>query len=96
MSHALAICNDHGFTVVAFGHGSSTQAVQSGLSIDLTNMTAILPVSPEDMDATIEAGVTREQLNEHLRDTGLFLPIDVGAHAKLRSCHGADIGAAGW
>ncbi|SNR75533.1 FAD-binding oxidoreductase [Puniceibacterium sediminis] len=87
VSDALAICHEHGFPVVAFGHGSSiegqTQAVHGGLSIDLTAMTAILRVSPEDMDATVECGVTRQQLNEHLRDTGLFLPIDVGAHATL-------------
>ncbi|WP_372834029.1 FAD-binding oxidoreductase [Puniceibacterium confluentis] len=87
VSQALAICHAHRFPVVAFGHGSSiegqTQAVQGGLCLDLTRMTAILRVSAGDMDATVEAGVTRQQLNTHLRDTGLFLPIDVGAHATL-------------
>lgn len=85
VSRALALCHAHDFPVVAFGHGSSiegqTQAVQGGLSIDLTRMTRVLRVSAEDMDATVEAGVTRQQLNEELRATGLFLPIDVGAHA---------------
>ncbi len=87
VSDALAICNAHGFPVVAFGHGSSiegqTQAVRGGLSIDLTGMAQILRVSAQDMDATMQCGVTRQQLNTHLRDTGLFLPIDVGAHATL-------------
>jgi len=87
VSAALAICNAHGFPVVAFGHGSSiegqTQAVKGGLCIDLTRLTRILRVSAADMDATVEAGVTRQALNEYLRDTGLFLPIDVGAHATI-------------
>ncbi|WP_172328739.1 FAD-binding oxidoreductase [Mangrovicoccus sp. HB161399] len=87
VSDALAICHAHGFPVVAFGHGSSiegqTQAVQGGLSLDLTQMTKVLRVSAPDMDATVEAGCTRQQLNEDLRETGLFLPIDVGAHATM-------------
>ncbi|WP_108261360.1 FAD-binding oxidoreductase [Mangrovicoccus ximenensis] len=87
VSDALAICHAHGFPVVAFGHGSSiegqTQAVMGGLSLDLTRMAKVLRVSAEDMDATVEAGCTRQQLNEDLRDTGLFLPIDVGAHATM-------------
>lgn len=87
VSDALAICNAAGFPVVAFGHGSSiegqTQAMRGGLSIDLTQMTRILHVSADDMDAIVEAGVTRQDLNTHLRDTGLFLPIDVGAHATI-------------
>ncbi len=87
VSAALAICHEHRFPVVAFGHGSSiegqTQAVQGGLSLDLTRMTKVLRVSAPDMDATVEAGCTRQQLNEDLRETGLFLPIDVGAHATM-------------
>lgn len=87
VSSALAICHAHDFPVVPFGHGSSiegqTQAVRGGLCIDLTRMDRILRVSPEDMDATVEAGVTRQALNEHLRATGLFLPIDVGTHATM-------------
>ncbi|WP_138466422.1 FAD-binding oxidoreductase [Poseidonocella sp. HB161398] len=87
VSEALAICHAHRFPVIAFGHGSSiegqTQAVQGGLSLDLTRMTRVLRVSAPDMDATVEAGCTRQELNEYLRDTGLFLPIDVGAHATM-------------
>ncbi|MBE3636667.1 FAD-binding oxidoreductase [Mangrovicoccus algicola] len=87
VSAALAVCHAHRFPVTAFGHGSSiegqTQAVAGGLSLDLTRMTGILRVSAPDMDATVEAGCTRQQLNAHLRDTGLFLPIDVGTHATM-------------
>ncbi|WP_428929445.1 FAD-binding oxidoreductase [Marinibacterium sp. SX1] len=87
VSEALAICHAHDLPVVAFGHGSSiegqTQALRGGLSIDMTRMDQILRIGAEDMDATVQAGVTRQALNEHLRDTGLFLPIDVGTHATM-------------
>lgn len=87
VSDALAICHAQGVPVVGFGHGSSiegqVQAVRGGLCLDLSRMTRILRVSAGDMDCTVEAGVTRQALNEHLRDTGLFLPIDVGTHATM-------------
>ena len=54
-----------------------------GISIDLNNMNKILHVSPEDGYAVVQPGVTREQLNIYLRDTGLFFPIDPGANASL-------------
>ncbi len=81
------ICNAENVPMVPFGAGSSLEgnacAPQGGLSIDMTRMDNILRVNPEDMDCTIEAGVTREALNAHLRDTGLFFPIDPGADATL-------------
>ncbi|WP_417724132.1 FAD-binding oxidoreductase [Salipiger sp.] len=87
VSEALAICNARGFPVIAFGHGSSLegqiQAVRGGLCIDLSRMNRILRVSAGDMDCTVECGVTRQQLNADLRDSGLFLPVDIGAHATM-------------
>jgi D-lactate dehydrogenase (cytochrome) len=58
-------------------------ALEGGISIDLSQMNAVLAVNPEDLTVTVEAGVTREQLNREIRDTGLFFPIDPGANATL-------------
>ncbi|MDQ0348437.1 FAD-binding oxidoreductase [Ancylobacter vacuolatus] len=80
-------CARHGVPVIAFGTGSSLEgqinAPQGGLSIDLSRMNRVLSVHPEDLDCVVEPGVTRKQLNEHLRDAGLFFPIDPGADASL-------------
>ncbi|MCA0206239.1 MAG: FAD-binding protein [Proteobacteria bacterium] len=83
----LRLCHAARVPVVAHGAGSSLEgnvsAVQGGLSLDLTRMDRILRVSAEDLDCTVEAGVTREALNAGLRDSGLFFPIDPGANATL-------------
>jgi D-lactate dehydrogenase (cytochrome) len=83
----LRICSAHALPAVAHGAGSSlegnTSAVRGGLSIDLSRMTRIIAVRPDDLDCTVEAGVTREDLNTYLRDTGLFFPVDPGANATL-------------
>ncbi len=77
----------HAVPVIPFGIGSSLEgqllAVQGGVSIDLSRMTRIVRVHAEDLTATVEAGVTREQLNHELKDQGLFFPIDPGANASL-------------
>jgi D-lactate dehydrogenase (cytochrome) len=77
----------HQVPVIAFGVGSSLEghllAVQGGVSIDLSRMTNIVQVNAEDLTVTVEAGVTREQLNREIKDTGLFFPIDPGANASL-------------
>ena len=73
--------------IIPFGAGTSiegnTTPVRGGLTIDLSEMIRVVAVNPEDFDCTVEAGVRREHLNEHLRDQGLFFPIDPGANATI-------------
>ena len=80
-------CAEHKVPVIAFGAGSSLEgqvnAPAGGVSIDLTQMNRVLSVHAEDLDCVIEPGITRRELNEYLRDTGLFFPIDPGANATL-------------
>ena len=83
----VRLCARVGFPVIAHGAGSSLEgqllAVQGGVSLDLTGMHAIVAIDSQDLTVTVQAGVTREQLNEALKAHGLFFPIDPGAHASL-------------
>ena len=87
VSKILSLCNKHKIPVVPFGTGTSLEgnAVgnENGITVSLEKMNKILSVNAADFDCRVQANVTRKQLNEHLREDGVFFPIDPGADAAL-------------
>lgn len=87
VAQIVRLCAESQTPIIAYGTGTSlegqVQAVNGGICIDLSQMDAVLEVNTEDMDCRVQAGVTRRQLNQYLRDTGLFFPIDPGADTSI-------------
>ncbi len=87
VSQILRLCNEHKIPVVPFGTGTSLEGNvvgnEKGITISLEKMNKILSVNAEDFDCRVQACVTKEQLNEYLREDGVFFPIDPGANAAI-------------
>jgi D-lactate dehydrogenase (cytochrome) len=87
VADVVKLADRYAVPVIPYGVGSSLEghllAVQGGVSIDLGRMNRILALHPEDLTVTVQAGVTRNQLNTEIRHTGLFFPIDPGADASI-------------
>lgn len=87
VQEAVKICGKYKVPIIPFGTGTSLEggvnAPSGGISIDLMQMNKVISVNRDDLDCVVQPGVTREGLNDYLRDTGLFFPIDPGANASL-------------
>ena len=87
VAEAVALCAQHRVAVIPYGVGSSLEghllAVEGGISIDLGRMNQVLAIDADDLTVTVQPGVTRKQLNEAVKHTGLFFPIDPGADASI-------------
>lgn len=87
VAEIVKLCSQYNTPVIAYGAGSSIEghilAVEGGITIDVSRMNAVLSVNSDDLTATVQTGVTRKQLNNEIKDTGLFFPIDPGADATI-------------
>ena len=83
----VTLCSAADIPIVPFGAGTSIEgnalAVNGGISLDMSQMDKVIAVNAEDFDCVVQPGVRREELNVHLRDQGLFFPIDPGANATI-------------
>ena len=83
----VKLCAEHNWNIIPYGVGTSLEghvlAIHGGICVDMSHMNKIVAVYPEDLNCTVQAGVTRKQLNQELQHTGLFFPIDPGADATL-------------
>lgn len=97
VSRVASLCYNQGVPIIPFGTGTGVEggvcAVQGGVCINLTHMDQITELNTEDFSVVVEPGVTRKALNTHLRDSGLWFPVDPGADASL--CGMAATGASG-
>lgn len=87
VKETVRICAEHKVPIIPFGTGTSLEghvnAPAGGVSVDMMRMNKVLTVNAEDLDCVVQPGVTREQLNDYLRDQGLFFPVDPGANASI-------------
>ncbi|ABM30708.1 FAD-linked oxidase C-terminal domain-containing protein [Paracidovorax citrulli] len=87
VADAVRLAAQHDVPVIPYGAGSSLEghllAIQGGISIDVSRMNRLLSVDADDLTVTVQPGITRKQLNEAIKDTGLFFPIDPGADASI-------------
>jgi D-lactate dehydrogenase (cytochrome) len=83
----VRVAATHGTPIIPFGAGTSLEghinAPRGGLSLDFSRMNRVLAVNERDLDCVVEAGVSRKQLHDHLRDLGLFFPVDPGAELRV-------------
>ena len=87
VSQVLSLCHEHSVPVIPYGAGSSLEghllAVQGGISLDVSRMNQVLSLNADDLTVTVQPGVSRKQLNEEIKHSGLFFPIDPGADASI-------------